>query len=143
MQRSSWTGPNGVEVVTSTGSSQPPRWALLLIDRVVARAGRSYMGLRWTRSSRGGSGRCYGPSSIVIHFDPGDDERTRYIVLHELAHALNRRREPPHGDGFYDALVRVALDEGALRLVQREHVQTHSRAPLTRAVARERSRRDA
>ncbi len=77
----------------------------------------------------------YGPYMISVGAAPGNDDRTRYVVIHELAHAVNRRGDR-HGDGFYDALVRIASEEGCLRLVEREHSVSHAKAPLRRAKAR-------
>jgi hypothetical protein len=135
MQEKVWTGPHLVDITIRQGSSQPPRWALLLIDRVCAGRGRFTMELRWTNSRRGGRGLCFGPHFISVGANAKDDDVTRYIVIHELAHAFNRKGDR-HGDGFYDQLVRIARDEGCLRMVTRVHVMAHARAPLTRAVAR-------
>jgi len=139
MKETRWDGPGSTITLTS-GSVMPPRWALLLIDRVLTRERplSAWINLRWTNSRRGGHGVCYGPRHIAVHPQPGDDDRTRYIVIHELAHACNGHRDR-HGPGFYDALVRIAKAEGSLRLVQREHVKSHAKAPLTRAIARARA----
>lgn len=133
MKQTAWTGPRGSVVHIGNGSAKPPRWALLLIDRVLDRAGRRSINLRWTRSSRGGSGRAYGGALIAVHYS-GTADRDRYIVIHELAHATSRGRG--HDARFYDRLVAIAKDEGCLRMVRREHTTVHQKAPFTRAVAR-------
>jgi len=137
MNETEWVGPNGVVIDIGTGSRKPPRWALQLIDRVCYRENIGWLRLRWVHSSRNGSGYCYGRHHIAIRADANDDDRTRYLILHELAHAANRKLDI-HGDGFYDSLVRVATAERATRLVRREHVRSHAKAPLVRAFRRQR-----
>lgn len=135
MRDTVWAGKS-TSVNIRSGSSKPPQWALNAIDRVCGREGRSWMELRWTndRSGRGARGRTYNRSLISVTAG-GRHDRDYHVVLHELAHAVNRNGDR-HGDGFYDALARIARDEGATRLVYREHKKSHAMAPLQRAVKR-------
>ena len=101
MKDTRWVGPKGSTVDIRAGSRQPPRWALLLIDRVLAthRPNRRWIELRWVRCSRGcGHGYSYGPHMISI-YEGTDPDDTRHTVLHELAHSLNTGRDR-HGDGL-------------------------------------------
>jgi hypothetical protein len=127
MEATLWQGPNGTQVRISRGSSKPPKWALLLIDRVAHRAGRSAVGLRWTNGDGGGY---YYPNLRVISIKAGGHGFMwqRQVLVHELAHWLDPfpqgRR---HGDTFWATSFLIAADEKCLRALTKEAGPTRAR----------------
>jgi hypothetical protein len=143
MQTTNWRGPRGTRVtIQHAKGAKPPRWALLLVDRIMARdrSSGAHLWLRWVKSTRGGSGVCYA-DGIRVSYDPANEDRTRYVLIHELAHLTNPMWDM-HGPGWLHELARHALDERASRLVMREHSH-HRKAPLRRAFAEVRKERKA
>lgn len=116
MNQTTWTGPKGTTVTITRGSSKPPRWALLLIDRVVAAESvRRRVGVKWMNCGRGcPHGRAFPFSRKVVLYTSGDRQRDTGLILHELAHLFGGVR---HDHGFYVALVRIAAREGKVRTV--------------------------
>lgn len=126
-----WVGPKGTTIHIRDGSSKPPRWVLLLIDRVAAREREGHpmrafgklgrVGLRYIKGNGAGGGYCY-PDFIRVredHYLVGAKARRdsmRYLILHEMAHYIAPYGER-HGQRFYEVLYRLAKAEGCLRAV--------------------------
>lgn len=142
-----------VTVQVNRGSGPVPVWALTLISKVVAaevrKPHRRVISLRWTKG-RGG-GRYYatrGATLGTVACNAAGVGRLyeTYLLLHELAHMVDHDKgtryaffdSKPHGDGFHDALYRISVQTGNLRLVQSQHTP---KAPLARAGRRYRDAR--
>lgn len=141
MKETSWVGPRGTHVVIVGGSTKPPRWALLLIDRVCAREQRTttpYIRLGWVVCSRG-CAHGYGSPGRIKIYSSGDRLADRSLLYHELSHAFNRRSvyRDRHGPGFYDALYRISKAEGWLMATTRWQ---GNRAAMRRAKLRHETR---
>lgn len=128
MKATTWHGPNGTAVFISEGSSKPPRWALLLVDRVASKARRQSVGLRWTHGDGGGY---YYPGLGVVSIKAGGHGFLweRQVLVHELAHWLDPHRGEgrKHGDTFWATAFLIAGSEKCLRSLTAEAGPTRAR----------------
>jgi predicted SprT family Zn-dependent metalloprotease len=83
---------------------RPPAWAQQLLEQVAATHAIGVPRLSW-KEAEGSSGRYYRRGEGRINIVAGsDDEETRMVVLHEMAHHLAHvlgRAEKGHGEAFY------------------------------------------
>lgn len=127
MKAKTWHGPKGTAVFISEGSSQPPVWALHLIDRVASRAWRTSVGLRWTKGDGGGY---YYPGLQVLSIKAGGwgKAHERAVLVHELAHWLDPSpRGRAHRDSFYATMMLIGKREGEYKQACAEAGPTKAR----------------
>jgi hypothetical protein len=125
VKETTWVGPKGTTVVIRNGSNKPPRWVLLLIDRVAGRererrnSTRQFtkVGIRWTQGT--GGGRFYGSIDwypvIAVRAKGYGTKFEKEILIHELAHWTGDQRG--HGPKFYEAMLRIARAEGTVGML--------------------------
>lgn len=131
MNETWWRGPKGTRVIISHGSSKPPRWALLLIDRVAAKSSRygtpRTIGLRWTHGDGGGY---FYPGQEVVSVKAAGYGfgHERSTLVHELAHWLDPNPiGKSHGDTFWATAFAIARNEKCLRDLTAEAGPTRAR----------------
>lgn len=141
-----------VTVKVNKGSGPAPVWALNLVAKVVESEVRLFsrrvIALRWTKGA--GGGRYYerlnaSLGTVACNAVGLSRGYQTYLLLHELAHMVDHYHatrwatpdSKPHGDGFHDALYRIAVLTGKLLVVRQWHTP---KAALTRAGSRYRAK---